>query len=184
MAVNLAERYGFVPKAVFPETHHSSNTSRLDELLTHKLREYALVLRRLRTATRTSTHAEWLQSARSVKAEQMSKIYDIVVTCLGAPPMPDAKFAFEYRDSAGKVRRIESTPLEFARKHAAPFNPADHISLINDPRNKYGELYTVKHLGNVCAFVLFRAVLIEQTARVPCSTSTPRPTCCSTRSSS
>ena len=173
-----------MPKAVFPETHHSSNTSRLDELLTHKLREYALVLRRLRTATRTSTHAEWLQSARSVKAEQMSKIYDIVATCLGAPPMPDAKFTFEYRDSAGKVRRIESTPLEFARKHAAPFNPADHISLINDPRNKYGELYTVKHLGNVCAFVLFRAVLIEQTARVPCSTSTPRPTCCSTRSSS
>ena len=69
---DLVERYGFVPKAVFPESYHSSNTSRLDELLTHKLREFALVLRRLRTSTKaTSTHAEWLQSARSVKAEQM-----------------------------------------------------------------------------------------------------------------
>lgn len=64
-------------------------------------------------------------------------------------PMPDAKFTFEYRDKNGKVRRIECTPLEFAKIHAAPFNPASHISLINDPRNAYGQLYTVKHLGNV-----------------------------------
>lgn len=69
---DLIERFGLVPKAVYPESFHSSNTSRLDELLTHKLREFALVLRRLRASTKTtSTHAEWLQSARSVKAEQM-----------------------------------------------------------------------------------------------------------------
>ena len=43
----LAEKYGLVPKSVYPETYHSSNTSRLDGFLTSKLRDFALELRSL-----------------------------------------------------------------------------------------------------------------------------------------
>ena len=41
----LVDKYGCVPKAIMPETFHSSNTGVMNMLITRKLREDALVLR-------------------------------------------------------------------------------------------------------------------------------------------
>jgi bleomycin hydrolase len=40
------------------------------------------------------------------------------------------------------------TPLQFV-KEFVPKNVSDNISIIHDPRNEYGKMYTVDRLGNV-----------------------------------
>ena len=46
MFVNLIDKYGAVPKDVMPETNHSSKSGAMNYILTHKLREFASILRK------------------------------------------------------------------------------------------------------------------------------------------
>lgn len=55
---------------------------------------------------------------------------------------------WEFRDKDDTLQRIITTPLEFARKHAG-YDVSSCVSLINDPRNAYDQVYTVERLGNV-----------------------------------
>lgn len=54
-----------------------------------------------------------------------------------------------YYDKDNKFGSITATPLEFSKKYAGPYPFTESFSLINDPRNDYGKLYTVDRLGNV-----------------------------------
>lgn len=47
------------------------------------------------------------------------------------------------------THRLRCTPLEFYKRHCAPFSIDDRLSLINDPRNPYSRLLTVAHLNNM-----------------------------------
>src|SRR5690554_561788 len=47
MFVNIVKKHGLVPKAAMPETQSSSDTPRMNSVLTHKLREGAMTLRDL-----------------------------------------------------------------------------------------------------------------------------------------
>ena len=51
MFVNLTEKYGLVPQSVMPETNHSSKSGMMNYLLTHKLREFASILRRFKNCS-------------------------------------------------------------------------------------------------------------------------------------
>lgn len=126
MAMNLVEKFGLVPQAVFVESHNSSNSSRLNSLLTSKLREYALDLRTAYADARASfdegaprpegeIRALSAAAARRLKDAQLEEIYRILAITLGAPPKPDEKFTWEYYDKKNKFHRIESTPLDFAK---------------------------------------------------------------------
>lgn len=79
----MVETFGLVPQSVFPESFNSSNSSKVDGLLTTKLREYALELRELtKSAMRSLEDLEGksytekmeiaIQSARKRKVEQVS----------------------------------------------------------------------------------------------------------------
>ena len=46
MFVNLIEKYGAVPQSVMPETNHSSKSGMMNYFLTHKLREFAYIIRK------------------------------------------------------------------------------------------------------------------------------------------
>ena len=46
MVTNLVNKYGLVPKCVYQESHHSSNSRELNGILTKKFREYAIQLRK------------------------------------------------------------------------------------------------------------------------------------------
>ncbi|GAA6046938.1 hypothetical protein JCM3770_003439 [Rhodotorula araucariae] len=161
MIVNLFETFGLVPQPVFPESFNSSNTGKLDTLLTSKLREYALELRELHSAAMT-TLAELAdgksyrerfalasRSARRRKEEQMAEVFRILAIALGQPPKPNDQITWEYyskRDS--KYHEVKCTPLEFYRDHIA-IRLASAFSLVNDPRHKYETAMTVSRLGNV-----------------------------------
>lgn len=76
------------------------------------------------------------------------RVYRILAITVGTPPKADEPFTWEYYTKDKKFKSITTTPLEFYHKYAG-VDVSLAISLINDPRNKYEQLYTVEHLGNV-----------------------------------
>lgn len=152
MSVNLIEGYGLVPQSIYPESTHSSLSGPLNALVKTKLREHALVLRRLSSSLRAACVPEDTLglALRAKKEELMNEIYIIMTATLGVPPKPDEKFVWDYIDADDKVGRWEGTPLEYFKAFAAkPYLPSESFSLINDPRNDYSKLYTVDKLGNI-----------------------------------
>ncbi|KAI8384177.1 peptidase C1B, bleomycin hydrolase [Blakeslea trispora] len=140
MLINLVEKYGVVPKSVFPETYSSSNSRRLNWLVTVKLREFA-------TKIRSSIEKGLsVQAVRVLKDKMMQDIYRILVISLGEPP---SQFDWETSDKNGKYVGIHHlTPKKFFRE-VVNYPIAETMSLINDPRNPINQLYTVDRLGNI-----------------------------------
>lgn len=152
MAVNLIDQYGLVPQPIFPESTHSSLSGPLNALVKTKLREHALILRRLASSLRASfvPGDVCMSTLRAKKEDLMKEIYTILTATLGVPPNPDEKFVWEYTDADGKFGQWVGTPVEYAKAFASkPYAPSDSFSLINDPRNAYSKLYTVDKLGNI-----------------------------------
>lgn len=58
------------------------------------------------------------------------------------------QFWWEFTDKNGKFHRIQTTPLEFARLHAG-FDVSATVAVLHDPRNPFGQTYTIERLGNV-----------------------------------
>lgn len=158
MAVNLIERYGVVPQAIFPESYSSSYSNKMDKLITKRLREFSLALRALVSELREQLQdvdeehrtARILAAARKQKEAYLAEIYRILCITLGVPPKPTDKFTFEYYDVDGTFNSYSGTPLEFYKKCAnEKYSLSDSFSLVNDPRNPYETLFTVDKLNNV-----------------------------------
>ncbi|KAI9486466.1 MAG: peptidase C1B, bleomycin hydrolase [Benjaminiella poitrasii] len=140
MLINLVEKYGVVPKSAFPETYGSSNSRRLNWLVTVKLREFATQIRK------SAEQGMSTQVIRFLKDKMLEDIYRILVIFLGEPP---SQFDWETINKAGKyvgVHRL--TPKKFFRE-VVGYPISDMMSLINDPRNPIDKLYTVDRLGNI-----------------------------------
>ncbi|KAL1936715.1 hypothetical protein VTP01DRAFT_849 [Rhizomucor pusillus] len=149
MFLNLVQKYGVVPKSVYPETYASSNSRRLGWLLTVKLREYAV---QIRDAIQQGAS---VSSVRLSKERMLTEIYRILVICLGQPPH---KFDWETTDKHGKYVGVKKlTPLKFF-KEVVKHPIAETMSLLNDPRNEFEKLYTVDRLGNVVGGIPIRYV--------------------------
>jgi bleomycin hydrolase len=137
-------------------------------LLKTKLREHALTLRTLSSSLKADPSVSQelaISTLRAKKEELMQEVYTIMSATLGVPPKPDATFTWEYYTEDGKYAKWEGTPLQFYKAFTAKFSvsacnnidesaltnlkPAESFSLINDPRNEYGKLYTVNKLGNI-----------------------------------
>jgi len=147
---NLVEKYGLVPHTLYPDAYNAESSSRLSKLMTTKLRENALHLRKLAKSKHSS--ADLL----SAKYHMMREMHLILTLMLGPPPSPTKSFTWEYYDSTGKFHSLTTTPLDFAasissskaiRTTGADVN--SFFSLVNDPRNDYNSLLTVDRLGNV-----------------------------------
>jgi bleomycin hydrolase len=118
MAANLINKYGVVPQTVFPESTHSSLSGPLNNLLKTKLREHALVLRRLHSSLKArSLGADAIDATlRAKKEELMKDVYAIMTATLGVPPMPEDSFTWEYYDKNGRFGQWEGTPGEFVKQ--------------------------------------------------------------------
>lgn len=151
MVANLVSKYGLVPQTLYPDSFNAMNSSAMGGVLTNKLREYALILQSM-VEDKSSQ-----KSLLAAKAKMMQEVHRVLTLMLGPPPKPEEKFSWDYYDKDGKYHRMSTTPLEFARELSTPslvrrLGGADVnelFSLVNDPRNKYGQLLTVDRLGNV-----------------------------------
>jgi bleomycin hydrolase len=129
------------------------NSSAMDSILAMKLREDALTLRAI-------TNSKSLHTGSAIahaKAKMLQEVHCILTLMLGPPPKPEAKFSWEYYDANETYHKVSKTPLELAKELSTPSftrsisgaNVHELFSLVNDPRNAYGQLLTVDRLGNV-----------------------------------
>ena len=135
MVANLVRKYGVVPKCVYNESFHSSNSSEMNTILTRKFREYSLNLRDC-------------DNPRELKKEYLKEIYILLVKFLGKPP---EKFTWEFIEKDNKFHRHSNlTPNEFY-KFFTDFNINEYYCIVDDPRtsNPYNKLYTGKYVGTV-----------------------------------
>ena len=130
---NLIMKYGVVPKEVMPETFQSNNTRNMRMILSLKLREYALALR----------NAKNDKAASTLKVEQLTEIYRILVECLGVPP---TEFEWTHRNRKGEVVSTEKyTPKSFYDKFIGEDLEGNYIMVMNDPAREYGKVYEIEY---------------------------------------
>ena len=142
MFCNLVEKYGVVPKYIMPETFQSSQSNVMNRLLSLKLRQGAL---RLRKAHESGAAIE---SVRNEKEKILNEVYAMLCLFLGEPPK---KFDFEYRDDDNKFHRYENiTPISFYHDFVGT-DIREYVSVINAPTKDkaFNTSYTVAYLGNV-----------------------------------
>lgn len=142
MVVSLFEKYGVVPKAIYPESVSSSNSRELNQILNKLLRQDAQILREL---VKDGVDPSTLQVK---KEELLQEIFNFLAMNLGLPPR---QFDFSYRDKENHFHSENNlTPQEFYRKYV-DLHLDDYVSIINAPTadKPYGRSYTVEMLGNV-----------------------------------
>ena len=142
MFVNLIEKYGVLPQTEMPESFQSSQSMRMNRMITRKLRGFA---KDLRAAYEKGADTEKL---RVMKEDMLRTIYQMLTICLGSPP---EKFEWQIRDKDKKFHRFEKlNPKQFYKEHVG-LDLNDYVCLINCPMSDkaYNEIYTVDYLGNV-----------------------------------
>ncbi|MCU9533207.1 aminopeptidase C [Streptococcus sp. CSL10205-OR2] len=142
MVVSLFEKYGVVPKDIYPESISSSASRELNVYLNKLLRQYAQELREL-VGSKAST-----EEVQSKKEGFLQEIFNFLAMNLGLPPR---EFNFSYRDKNDNyVTEKNITPQDFYDKYVG-LKLSDYVSIINAPTadKPYGKSYTVELLGNV-----------------------------------
>jgi bleomycin hydrolase len=154
MFVNIINKHGLVPKSVMPETQSSSDTWRMNEILSTKLREGAKTLRDL-VSSKTDDN-----QLREAKQAIIQIVHRVLCIHLGTPP---SRFDWQWNDKDKKFERDgEMTPHQFAEKYiSVPLD--EYVCLVHDPReaHPFGRTYTVEHLGNVVGGEIVKYLNVE-----------------------
>lgn len=134
--MDVVTKYGLVPSEVMPESFNANNTSRMASILSLKLREYGLTLRKAVAA------GEKKAALQKRKTEMLSTVYRILAVCLGEPP---ATFTWTAKNADGKPagERKEYTPLDFYKEYVGKDLKNGYVMMMNDPSRPYHKLYTI-----------------------------------------
>ena len=154
MVVALFEKYGVVPKSVYPESISSSNSRELNQILNKLLRQDAQILRELVAGSANSAELQ------AKKEELLQEVFNFLAMNLGLPPL---QFDFSYRDKDNHFHSESGlTPLTFYQKYV-DLKLDDYVSIINAPTadKPYGRSYTVEMLGNVVGSKPVRYLNVE-----------------------
>lgn len=135
---DLATKYGLVPMSAQPETFSSDNTSRMSRLISSKLREYGLELRRM------ANDGKGKKAIENRKTEMLSTIYNMLTLTLGEPVK---EFKYAFRDTNGNIVIPEKTytPKEFYDFTVGKDLNGTFIMVMNDPRREYHKTYEVEY---------------------------------------
>lgn len=135
---DLAEKYGLVPKSVQPETFSSENTRKMASLISSKLRQYGLELRKMKNS---GTETKNIQAR---KTQMLGTIYHILCLTLG---QPISTFTYQMRDKNGKAVGDPKTytPKKFYKETVGGKINGTFIMVMNDPRRPYHKTYEVEY---------------------------------------
>jgi len=138
---NLAEKYGLVPKEVFPETNSSENTAWMIRVINTKLREDGLELRKMNTEKAKS------EKLGARKIEMLGNIYRILAMNLGEPP---TEFSYRFVNKDGNLDTTKLySPKSFMMEVLGDIKFTDYIMLMNDPTREYNKVYEIEYDRNV-----------------------------------
>ncbi len=132
---NIIQKYGVVPKKFMQESHTSSNTGRLNSLLTKLLRRDASVLRTMAAAKKGAPEL------RHEKMKMLKDVYRVLVINYGEPP---ETFAWRVEDDSTKKVSdpVTYTPQQFYHDVIAT-DLSDYVTLTNYPNHKYNTNFSV-----------------------------------------
>ena len=134
---DLTEKYGLVPKQVMPESYSSDNTSRMARLISSRLREDGLKLRKMVAEGKKAADIE------KAKTEMLSTVYRMLSLTIGEPP---TQFTYAHRNKDGKAVGDPKTytPQEFFKEVVGDKLNGTFIMVMNDPRRPYYKTYEVE----------------------------------------
>lgn len=138
--VNLANKYGMIPKEAMSETNSSENTAWMTKLINRKLREDGLKLREL-VGTKAKT-----KEIEQLKTEMLREVYRMLALNLGEPP---TEFKWRYEDKDKKVSEWKNyTPISFMSDIFGDLKLSDFVMLMNDPSRPYWKHYEIENYRN------------------------------------
>ena len=134
IADNLS-KYGVVPSTAMNEVFSSNSTAKLRRMISRKLREDGLKLRRM---------AADKKSAKDIAAEKeamLGEVYRMLALTLGVPP---TEFTWTRKDKDGKVVSTKTyTPQQFYQEFAGNDLKNNYVMLMNDPTREFYKLYEI-----------------------------------------
>ena len=135
---DLTEKYGLVPTEVQPETYSAESTSRMSRIISSKLREQGLELRKM------VNEGKKAKDILQRKTEMLSEIYHMLVITLGEPVK---EFTYAFRDKNGKALTPVKTytPQSFYQEVVGEKLNGTFIMVMNDPRREYYKTYEVEY---------------------------------------
>ena len=140
MAMNLIRKHGLVPKSAYPESDSSSATRWMNAELKNILRSSACEIRAIVDGGGS------VEEAREHKEKRIADIWNMLCIHLGTPPKT---FNWQWRDKDNEFHRNgRMTPQQFAAEFV-DIDWEDYVCIVNDPRNKYYQTYTIDFLQNV-----------------------------------
>ncbi|MCK5846842.1 MAG: C1 family peptidase [Bacteroidales bacterium] len=159
--VDLVDKYGAVPADVMPESYQADNTSKMSGLLRIKLREDALVIRKMAADGAND------QKIALSKAEMLNDIYRILALSLGEPTQ---EFEWRYKDKEGNITELKKyTPKSFYDEFVG-VDLNEYVMLMNDPTRPYDALYEIdydrhRYDGNNWKYINLEADIIKEFAK-------------------
>ena len=135
---DLAEKYGLAPMSAQPETFSSNNTSKMSKLISSKLREYGLELRKMVAQGKKSS------AIQARKDEMLATVYHMLSLTLGEPVK---EFTYTFRDKDGKQvgEAKKYTPKSFYEETVGHSLNGTFLMVMNDPRRPYHKTYEVEY---------------------------------------
>ena len=135
---DLAEKYGLAPMSAQPETFSSNNTSKMSKLISSKLREYGLELRKMVAQGKKSS------AIQARKDEMLATVYHMLSLTLGEPVK---EFTYAFRDKDGKQvgEAKKYTPKSFYEETVGHSLNGTFLMVMNDPRRPYHRTYEVEY---------------------------------------
>ena len=144
---DIVSKYGLVPAEAMPETQSSSNTSRMAQLISLKLKEFGLELRE-----RIAQGAKE-EEVEAEKTQMLGTVYRMLALNLGVPP---TEFDFVRKDAAGNpVETEHHTPQSFLEKYGDVSLLQNYVMMMNDPSRDYYKIYEIdydRQKLDVCQF--------------------------------
>lgn len=136
---NIVDKYGIVPKSVYPETYSSTNTVEMNDILSRLVRKFYLEL-------------EKSDNYDELKEKYIELGYKVVTSLYGVPV---DKFDFEYTDKDDNYHiDRDITPKEFYKKYIGfdLLNDFVEIETYNDEKYKYNNLYQIEDNTNISGY--------------------------------
>ena len=135
---DLASKYGLVPMSAQPETFSSNNTAKMSRLISSKLREYGLELRKMVSQGKKPA------AIQARKGEMLAQVYHMLSLTLGEPVK---EFTYAFRDKDGKQvgEAKKYTPKSFYEETVGKDLNGTFLMVMNDPRRPYHKTYEVEY---------------------------------------
>lgn len=136
IADNLS-KYGIVPAECMQETFSTNNTSKMNRLISLKLRQDGLELRKMHNDGASS------EELLAAKDRMLGDIYRMLALTIGEPP---TEFEWTRRNSKGDVvSRKTYTPKLFYDEYVGKDLKNGYVMLMNDPSRPYHKVYEIDY---------------------------------------